>query len=119
MYLFKDFLSIFLVAIFSSFVIITFVNYGVETPKEATYPFTENVKIEMGADTLHLTTFYLNEEEALSTLHSFLADGYIYTGEYEDIESLIEWSREYPPDVDELRWMESYYRNLIVEKIIY
>lgn len=85
--------------------------------EEVEYPYNEVVKIPMGADTLHITTIYFNQEEEISMLHSFLTDGIVYTGYYSDIESLVAISQKHRPTEEDLQHMNSYYQNIIEEDL--
>ena len=94
------------------------VDYKDHSQVEIQYPYREVVTIKLGNDTLHLTTIHFNQGEYISTLHSKLADEYVYTGEYEDIELLIKKCKEFPPNTDNERWMWSYYNEFVDTYII-
>tara|TARA_R100000951_G_scaffold57120_1_gene47968 strand:+ start:56 stop:409 length:354 start_codon:yes stop_codon:yes gene_type:complete len=80
--------------------------------------YTESVQIAVGADTLTLTAVYFSDKEEASLLYSELADGYIYSGVYEDVESLIFWIQEYPIlSETDVQFSKLYYQDLIEEKI--
>jgi len=83
-----------------------------------TEEYTESVQIAVGADTLTLTAVYFSNQEEVSIVHSQLADGYIYSGVYEDVESLVFWLQEYPilSDTD-VQFSKLYYQDIVEEKI--
>lgn len=88
-----------------------------KTFEDYAYPFEETAKLLIGKDTLHLTTIYFNQEESISTLHSYHADHYIFTGTYDDIELLIRKCKQFPND-DDNTWYWSYYQEIIDTYII-
>lgn len=80
--------------------------------------YTESIQIAVGADTLTLTAVYFSDQEEASLVYSQLADGYIYSGVYEDVESLIFWIQEYPIlSETDVQFSKLYYQDLIEEKI--
>ena len=86
--------------------------------KETTdFPYVEEVSVLVGMDTFYLTSLILNEYEEINTIYSSLTGSYIYTGAYEDVESLIFWLKEYPASDSDTFHLRYYYEEMIEEKI--
>ena len=105
-------ISTFLVIIISFLSALTFIE-----DKAIEYPYTEEVEITVGIDTFYLTSVMLSDDEEINTIYSYLAGSYVYTGSYEDVESLIFWLEEYPVADGDMYNVRYYYEEMIEEKL--